>query len=157
LSGRTPGVTLDFAAVPDWWGTPRPATRSVHVDVIADPGAREAAYEQGQYDLNGFGGSSPLNQADLRRIRATPDLAAQLLTVPGTASAWVGFNLVHDAVRGAGGPFLTALGQAGKDLRLAFSLALDRSRLAAACGGLCTPATGGLIPSGLAGSGGDGS
>src|SRR5262249_47978738 len=32
-------------------------------------------------------------------------------------------------------------------------LAVDRRRLAALCGALCTPATGGIIPSGLAGSG----
>jgi ABC-type transport system substrate-binding protein len=156
LSGRTPGQSLDFAAVPDWQGSPRPTVRSVHVDVIADAAAREAAYEQGQYDLNGFGGASTLEPSDLSRVRATPNLAAQLLTVPGTASAWVSFNLVHDAIRGAAGPFLTSLGPSARDLRLAFSLALDRRRLAAACGGLCTAATGGLIPNGLAGSGGDG-
>jgi ABC-type oligopeptide transport system substrate-binding subunit len=156
LSGRTPGESLDFAAVPDWWGTP-PTLRGVHVEVVAGAAAREAAYEQGGYDLNGFGGSNALSPSDLTRIEATPGLRAELLTRPGTGSAWVSFNLVHDAIRGAGGPFLASLGQAGRDLRLAFSLALDRRRLASACGALCTPATGGIIPPGLAGSGGDGS
>jgi ABC-type oligopeptide transport system substrate-binding subunit len=157
LSGRVTGESLDFAAVPDWWGSPPPTLRAVHVDVDPDATEREAAYEQGQYDLNGFGGSNELSPSDLNRIRSTSRLSAELLTRPGTGSAWVGFNLVHDAVRGAGGPFLTALGQSSKDLRLAFSLGLDRRRLAAACGALCTPATGGIIPSGLAGYGGDGS
>jgi len=156
-SGRIPGQSLDFAAVAGWWGDPPPTLRAVHVDVVADATAREAAYEQGRYDINGFGGSTPLSPSDLTRIRSTPRLAAELVTQPGTGSAWVGFNLVHDSVRGAAGPFLTALGQASRDLRLAFALALDRRRLAAACGGLCTPATGGIIPSGLAGYGGDGS
>jgi ABC-type oligopeptide transport system substrate-binding subunit len=157
LSGRAPGRSLDFAAVRDWWGSPLPTVHAVHVDVVADAAGREAAYEQGQYDLNGFGGATTFASADLGRIRSTPRLAAELVTRPGTGSAWVSFNLVHDAARGAGGPFLATLGRAGRDLRLAFALALDRKRLAAACGALCTPATGGLIPSGLAGYGGDGS
>jgi ABC-type oligopeptide transport system substrate-binding subunit len=157
LSGRTSGESLDFAAVPDWWGDTPPTVRTVHVDVVADATEREAAYEQGQYYVNGFGGSNTLSPSDLTRIEATPSLAAELLTRPGTGSAWVSFNMVHDAIRGAGGPFLASLGQAALDLRLAFSLALDRSRLSAACGALCSPATGGLIPRGLAGYGGDGS
>jgi ABC-type oligopeptide transport system substrate-binding subunit len=157
LSRRSQGRSLDFAAVRDWWGSPPPTVRAVHVDVIPDAAGREAAYEQGQYDLNGFGGPSTLTATDLTRIRSTPRLAAELVARPGTGSAWVSFNLVHDGVRAAGGPFLTTLGQAGRDLRLAFALALDRKRLASACGALCTPATGGLIPTGLAGYGGDGS
>jgi oligopeptide transport system substrate-binding protein len=156
LGRRTAGQALDFVAVADRPGTPQPIVRSVHVDVIADAASREAEYEQDRYDVNGFGGSSTLDAGDLSRIRSTPYLAAQLLTVRGTGSAWVSFNLVHDAVRGAAGPFLTALGPAARDLRLALSLALDRGKLAAACRGVCTPATGGLIPSGLAGNGGDG-
>ena len=157
LSGRTPGRSLEFEAVPDWWGTLRPTVQRLRLDVVPDATAREAAYERGEYDLNGFGGASILSPRDLRRIRATPDLAAQLVTRPGTGSVWVSFNLVHDSVRQAGGPFLLALGQPARDLRLAFALAVDKRRLAAAaCAGLlCMPATGGLIPKGLAGYGGD--
>jgi oligopeptide transport system substrate-binding protein len=158
LSGRSPGRSLDFSATPDWWGPVRPTVQRLHLDVVPDAAAREAAYEQGQYDLNGFGGASLLTRSDLARITTTPKLAAQLLTTPGTGSAWVSFNLVHDPVRPAGGPFLTALGQRARDLRTAFALAVDRKRLAAACAGLlCTPATGGLIPRGLKGYAGDGS
>ncbi len=159
LSGRGAGQWLDFQAIPDWWGNPRPTVRNVHVDVIPDPTARQAGYEQGLYDLNGFGGAGILSRADLNRIKATPRLAAQLVTRPGTGSAWVGFNLVHDSVRGASGPFVVTLGQPARDLRLALALAIDKTRLAAAaCAGLfCTAATGGLIPRGLNGYAGDGS
>jgi ABC-type oligopeptide transport system substrate-binding subunit len=158
LAARIPGRSLAFAAVPGWWGTPAPTVRALRLDVVPDAADRESAYEAGRYDLNGFGGASVLSRADLARIQATPKLAAQLVTTPGTGSVWVGFNLVHDAVRPAGGPFLLSLGGPAADLRLAFALAVDRRRLAAACAGmLCTAATGGLIPKGLAGYGGDGS
>jgi ABC-type oligopeptide transport system substrate-binding subunit len=154
LAARAPGRSLDFAAVTGWRGSPSPTVRALHVDVVPDAGEREADYEEGAYDLNGFGGSSTLRPGDLRRIRGTPALAAQLVSRTGAGSAWVNFNLVHDPVRTATGPFLNALGQAAQDLRLALALAVDRRRLAAACDGLCTPSSGGLIPAGLAGSGG---
>jgi ABC-type oligopeptide transport system substrate-binding subunit len=158
MSARTPGQALDFQAIANWWGTPQPTVKKVHLDVIPDAGAREARYEQGQYDLNGFGGSSVLGRQDLARIKTT-DLAKQLTLRPGIASTWVSFNLVHDAARVAGGPFLDSLGQPARDLRLAFTLAVDKAKLAlAVCGGvLCTPATGGLVPRGLKGYGGDNS
>jgi oligopeptide transport system substrate-binding protein len=159
LTGRSPGESLDFQSNPRRWGAPGPTVRNVHIDVVPDAGTREAAYEQGRYDLNGFGGASTLSQADLTRIKASSRLAAELTIRPGTGSAWVSFNLVHDPVREAGGPFLLAAGASARDLRLAFALAVDKTRLAAAaCAGLlCLPATGGLIPKGLAGYGGDGS
>src|SRR5215472_16056408 len=72
LGGRVAGQSLDFAAIPNWWGAPQPTVRAVHVDVVADATEREAAYEQGRYDLNGFGGSSELSPSDLTRIAATP-------------------------------------------------------------------------------------
>ena len=155
LSGRAPGRWLEFRSVAGWWGTPRPTVRALHLDVVPDAAAREAAYERGEYDLNGFGGAGVLAPADLARIRTTPRLAAELTVRTGTGSAWVGFNLVHDAVRTAGGPFLVSLGQPARNLRTAFALAVDKRRLAAAAcaGDLCAPATGGLIPPGLQGSG----
>jgi oligopeptide transport system substrate-binding protein len=157
LAAWEPGRSLDFAAVPGWWGSPAPEVRALHVDVVPDAAAREAAFEEGQADLNGFGGASTMRPEDLGRIRSTPTLAAQLVTRTGAASAWISFNLVHDSARTAAGPFLSTLGEPAADLRLALALAVDRRRLATVCGGLCTPATGGLIPAGLAGSGGAGS
>ena len=158
LSARTPGRSLEFEAVPGWWGAPQPSVRRLVLDVLPEAGARENAYELGRYDLNGFGGGF-LALGDLNRIRSTPALARQLRLRPGIGSTWVNFNLVHDAARVAGGPFLSALGRPARDLRLAFALAVDKRRLTAAvCRDLlCVPATGGLIPTGLRGSGGDGS
>lgn len=158
MSARTPGQTVEFQAVTNWWGAPQPTVRKVDIDVISDAAAREQRYEEGRYDLNGFGGSSVLTQDDLARIKTT-DLAKELVLQPGISSTWVNFNLVHDAARAGGGPFLDSLGQPARDLRLAFALAIDKKKLAAAvCGrALCSPATGGLVPKGLKGYGGDGS
>jgi oligopeptide transport system substrate-binding protein len=158
MTRRSPGQSIEFAAVSGWWGAPQPTVRKVQIDVTPDAHAREAGYEQGRYDLNGFGGSSVVTQDDLSRIKST-DLAKQLVVRPGIGSTWVNFNLVHDATRAAAGPFLEALGQPARDLRLAFALAVDKKKLASAmCDStLCTPATGGLVPKGLKGYGGDGS
>jgi ABC-type oligopeptide transport system substrate-binding subunit len=159
LRDRAPGQRLTFEAVPNWWGGRPAGVETMNLDVVPDTAAREAGFEQGQYDLNGFGGASLFTPADVARIRATPKLAGELMARPGTGSAWVSFNLVHDPMRTAAGPFLTSLGQPAHDLRLAFALAVDKQRLAAgACAGLiCTAATGGLIPPGLVGYRGDGS
>jgi ABC-type oligopeptide transport system substrate-binding subunit len=157
MPARTPGRSLEFEAVPHWWGAPKPTVRVLHLSVVPDAGARETAYELGQYDLNGFGGGGGLTLNDLTRVKAAPGLVKQLLLRTGISSTWVNFNLVHDPARAAGGPFVDSLGQPARDLRMAFALAIDKRKLArAVCRDLlCLPATGGLIPKGLKGYGSD--
>ena len=84
---------------------------------------------------------------DILRIKAGPK-ASELKFIPKTRTTWVGYNFKK-------GPFA---GAAGKDLRKAFSLAIDRAKLVdVACshGITCAPATGGLISKGLKGYLGD--
>src|SRR5262245_24297673 len=157
MSARTPGQSVDFTAVSNWWGTPKPVVQKIHLDTIKDGSTRETAYEQGKYDINGYGGYSNLNVADILRIKGSSSLSKELLLHPKVRTTWVDFNLVHDASRQAAGPFVDANGASAKDLRMAFALAIDKAKLAdVACHGIvCVPATGGLITRGLKGYLGD--
>jgi oligopeptide transport system substrate-binding protein len=158
VSARTPGQSIDFQSVPNWWGSPKPTVKNVHLDIVKDTGTREAAYEQGKYDLNGFGGYSNLNVDDILRIKNTSNLSKELVLHPKVRTTWVNFNMVANDVRQAKGPFVDTPGSTtGKDLRMAFTLAIDKQKLAqTVCQNLvCTPATGGLITKGLKGYLGD--
>jgi oligopeptide transport system substrate-binding protein len=149
MTARTPKQSLDFEPVANWWGSPKPTLKKIHVDVIADLGTAITKYEQGGYDDVGYGDmNGNLPQEDILRIKADSTKSAELTFVPKTRTTWVGMNWVK-------GPFL---GDAGKPLRKAFSLAIDRGKMAqAVCskGLTCTPATGGLISKGLKGYLGD--
>ena len=114
-------------------------------------------YEQGGYDINGYGGFSNLELRDTLRIQRTRGLKDQLALRPGGRTYWVSFNLRADSRRKAVGPFIDSAGSSARALRLAFTLAVDKKRLAAVvCRGiLCAPATGGIITKGLKGYLGD--
>ena len=158
MSARTPGQSVDFTAVSNWWGSPKPTVKNVHLDIIKDASTRETGYEQGKYDLNGFGGYSNLNVDDILRIKNTSNLSKQLLLHPKVRTTWVNMNMVANDVRQAKGPFADTPGStSGKDLRMAFALAIDKAKLTqTVCQGIvCVPATGGLITKGLKGYLGD--
>ena len=158
MTARTPKQSADFQAVPNWWGSPKPVVKNIHLDIITDGSTRETAFEQGKYDINGYGGYSNLAVDDVLRIQNTPSLRSQLLLHPKVRTTWVDFNLVHDSARSAAGPFLDSNGPSAKDLRMAFALAIDKKKLTdTVCGKslLCVPATGGLLTKGLKGYGGD--
>jgi ABC-type oligopeptide transport system substrate-binding subunit len=154
MTARVPKQSVDFASVDNWWGTPKPTVTKVHLDVsVNDASTAITKYEQGGYDAVGYGGYSSLPVADILRIQGTSNEKAQLLLQPKVRTYWVSFNMVHDAKRQAGGPFLLADGQAAHDLRLAFALAVDKTKLVSVvCQNIvCVPATGGLIPPTLIG------
>jgi len=154
MTARVPKQSVDFAAVDNWWGSPKPTVTKVHLDVsVNDASTAITKYEQGGYDAVGYGGYSSLPVADILRIQGTSNEKAQLLLQPKVRTYWVSFNMVHDAKRQAGGPFLLADGQAAHDLRLAFALAVDKTKLVSVvCQNIvCVPATGGLIPPTLIG------
>jgi oligopeptide transport system substrate-binding protein len=154
MTARVPKQSVDFAAVPNWWGSPKPTVTKVHLDVsVNDASTAITKYEQGGYDAVGYGGYSSLPVADILRIQGTSNEKAQLLLQPKVRTYWVSFNMVHDAKRQAGGPFLLSDGQSAHDLRLAFDLAVDKTKLVSVvCQNIvCTPATGGLIPPTLIG------
>lgn len=157
MTGRTPDHSLDLTAIPSWWGKPRPTLTRVHIDVLPDQATALTKYEQGMEDLFGFGAYSPA-VADIQRYQAKASLKSQVLIEPGQKSYWLSFNMVSDAKRSAGGPFTLDQGKSAHDLREAFALSIDRAALAKQlCGDIvCTAATGGVIPRGLAGYVGDG-
>ena len=157
MTAYTPKQSVDFAAVPNWWGSPKPTLKKIHIDILGNAESAITAYEQGSYDIYGYGGWSNAPVDAILRIQGTANEKSQLLLHPKVRTTWVQFNLVQDASRPAGGPFLLSGGQSAKDLRLAFALAVDKTKLASVvCSDIvCSPATGGLITKGLIGYAGD--
>jgi oligopeptide transport system substrate-binding protein len=158
MTARAPDQSVDFVAVDSWWGSPKPTVKKVHLDILGDASAAIAKYEQGAYDIYGYGGFSNAPVTDIMRIQGTPSEREQLLIRTKVSTTFVSFNMVSDSRRQAKGPFSLDQGQSAHDLRLAFALAVDKKRLATSlCSGIaCTAATGGLIPKGLTGYMGDG-
>ena len=155
----TPKQVVDFAAVDNWWGSPKPTLKKVHIDIsVNNASTAITKYEQGGYDIYGYGGYSNAPVADILRIKGTSNESAQLLLHPKVRSYWVSFNMVIDSHRPAKGPFAPIADDSAKNLRMAFALAVDKTKLVqTVCQGIvCTPATGGLIPPGLIGYMGDG-
>ena len=157
MTAYTPKQSVEFSAVSNWWGSPKPTLTKVHLDILGNAQSAIQAYEQGSYDLYGFGGWSSAPVDAILRIQGTANEKSQLLLHPKVRTTWVLFNLIHDAARPAAGPFLLSGGQSAKNLRLAFALAVDKTKLATVvCHDIvCAPATGGLITKGLIGYAGD--
>jgi ABC-type oligopeptide transport system substrate-binding subunit len=172
MTGYVPKQSVDFAAVDNWWGSPKPTLKKVHLDILGQAHSAIVAYEQGSYDIYGYGGYSSAPVDDILRIQGIANEKNQLILHPKVRTTWVQFNLVHDAKRSADGPFLCAPPTAAGDdtctqsanpkgwaLRMAFALAVDKAKLATVvCHDIvCAPATGGLITKGLIGYAGDNS
>ena len=158
MAARVPDQSVDFVAVDTWWGSPKPTVKKVHLDILTDASNAIAKYEQGAYDLYGYGGFSNAPVTDILRIQSTANEKDQLLIHTTASTTWVTFNMVSDSKRLAKGPFSLDQGQSAHDLRLAFALAVDKKKLATVvCSDVaCAAATGGLIPKGLTGYMGDG-
>src|SRR6266581_566308 len=158
MTSRVPKATVDFASVDNWWGSPKPTVTKVHLDIINDASTAITKYEQGGYDIYGYGGYSNAPVADVIRIQNTANEKSQLLIHAKVRTTWLSFNMVSDNKRLAKGPFTLDQGQSGHDLRLAFALAVDKKKLATVvCSDIvCEAATGGLITKGLTGYLGDG-
>ncbi len=158
MTAHTTDQSLDFGAITDWWGRPKPTLTTIHIDVVSDPTAALARYEAGTFDLYGYAAYGAA-AADVARVRAKPAEKEQLVLEVKNKTYFLSFNMVADAKRPAGGPFTLDQGNISHNLRLAFNLSIDRAKLAKdLCSDIaCVPATGGLIPKGLAGYLGDGS
>ena len=96
---------------------------------------------------------------DVVKIQSNAAEKGQLVLEVKNKSYFVSFNTVSDAKRPAGGPFTLDQGKAAHDMRLAFTLSIDRTKLAKdLCANVaCISAVGGVIPKGLLGYLGDGS
>jgi oligopeptide transport system substrate-binding protein len=155
MTARVPKQSLEFTAVDNWWGSLQPTVKKVKIDVIGDMAQGVAKYEQGGYDLIGYGGmGSDIPIDDVLRLQKDPKLSKELKFVNKVRTIWIQFNFVK-----AGSPFKGDLESGpAHDLRLAFSLAIDRTQMVSvACAGgvTCSAATGGLITKGLKGYLGD--
>ncbi|HVS07826.1 MAG TPA: peptide ABC transporter substrate-binding protein [Candidatus Dormibacteraeota bacterium] len=157
LTARTRNESLVFTPVPHWWGGSTGELTRVELQVLPPGASQWQAYQTGKVDVLGF--AAPVSAAglpeltsslgpQLRNLASDPVHRAEIHTWPFGHTDWVGFNF-------QAGPFS---GAQGRDLRQAFSQAIDRSALAqAVCenGWICTPANGGLITKGLQGYLGD--
>lgn len=155
LSSYVPKQSIQYKAVANWWGSPKPTLTGVNID-IKDPSAEStavSAWEQGGYDLVGYDSFSTLPVADILRVKGTASETAQLHLVPKGRTTYVSPNIGYPST---GGPFV-GQSAAAKGLRMAFDLAIDRTGLVATvCKNvLCTAATGGVITKGLIGYLGD--
>ncbi len=149
MTARTPKKSLDFEPVANWWGGSTGALKKVHVEVIEDQASSDTKYEQGGFDLIGYGDMKPTPE-DVLRFKNSAQLKSQFVLFPGVRSTWLGFNLERGPFKGI---------EEGKLGRLAVSQAIDRNQLvdvACAKAVTCTAASGGFIPKGLKGYLGDG-
>jgi oligopeptide transport system substrate-binding protein len=161
MTARTAKQSLDFAPVANWYGGSTGTLTKVHLEVIADQKAQLTKYESGGYSLIGFANQS-LTPEDVIRYHSDPQLNKQLTLQPSARTSWIGYNMCD-----ASNPTASCKGQAaspfagdgaGKTLREAFSLAVDRAQLvdiACSKGTACVAATGGVITKGLKGYLGD--
>lgn len=146
-----------FTPVERWWGGRTGSLSKIELHVISDPATQWQAYLAGDVDVLGYGvpesgtGLPELASSlapELESLSSDPVHRNELRTFNVGRTEWVGFSF-------EAGPFS---GADGRDLRLAFSQAIDRSALArAVCQDrrICQPATGGLIAKGLQGYLGD--
>jgi oligopeptide transport system substrate-binding protein len=159
MTARTPKQSLDFAPVPNWYGGSTGSLTKVHIEIVADQKAQITKYESGGYSLIGNANQS-LTPEDVIRYNSDSQLKKQLTLQPAARTSWIGYNMCT----GSGQPVKTCTsaspfaGDAGKPLREAFSLAVDRDQLidiACSKGTACVKATGGVITKGLKGYLGD--
>jgi oligopeptide transport system substrate-binding protein len=161
MTARTPKQSLDFAPVANWWGGSTGSLTKIHIEIVADQKAQLTKYESGGYSLIGFANQS-LTPEDVIRYNSDSQLKKQLNLQPAARTTWIGFNFCTG--KGQPGKSCTTslnspfAGDAGKPLREAFSLAVDRDQLvdiACSKGTACVKATGGVITKGLKGYLGD--
>lgn len=162
MTARTPKQSTDFAPVGNWWGGSTGTLTKIHIEIVADQKAQITKYESGGYSLIGFANQS-LTPEDVIRYHSDSQLTKQLQLQASARTTWIGFNFCDSSNKSkacAGKPASPFAGDAGKTLREAFSLAIDRDQLTdVACShsSTCTKATGGLITKGLHGYTGDNS
>jgi ABC-type oligopeptide transport system substrate-binding subunit len=153
MKAWTRGRSLEFQRVPGWWGGSTGTLLNVQLEIVDDAHSRFSRYQRGDFDLLGYAGDpqvASVDPSDVRAMQRDPQHSGGVKLVPQAGTTWVQYNF-------ASGPFAGL--EEGKLGRLAFSIAIDRSKVvAAACEGgiVCQVATGGLISKGLRGYLGDG-
>ena len=156
LSSYVPKQSIAFTQVHNWWGSPKPTLTKVDIEIHGRSAVATdvISFERGTFDLIGYGGANTsLPLATILAIKDSSAYGRDLHTQPIGRTQWVSFNIGYPAT---GGPFVGDAAPA-KGLRLAFTLAVDKQRLATTvCHDLtCQAATGGVITKSLIGYGGD--
>lgn len=151
MTDWTSSGELDFAPVANWWNGNTGALTRVELRLVT--GTDDwTGYQNGQFDVLGFGQPyfAVHNVASIAALRENAAQRSEVHSWPLGTTAWVGFKLPSGLFSGSG---------EGRQLRQAFSQAIDRNKLAhAVCqdAAICVPATGGMIAKGLQGYLGDG-
>src|SRR2546430_12275962 len=101
MTAYTPKQSVEFSAVSNWWNTPKPTLTKVHLDILQDAHSAITAYEQGSYDLYGFGGYSNAPISDILPIHSSASEKDQPNLHPKVRTTWVTFDIVADSSRPA--------------------------------------------------------
>src|SRR5258708_9917482 len=105
MTSRVPKQSVDFAAVPNWWGSPKPTLTKVHLDVsVNDASTAITKYEQGGYDIVGYGGHSPPPLPPLPPDQASTTERPPPILPPAVPTSCVRLNHGPHAKRQARGP-----------------------------------------------------
>jgi oligopeptide transport system substrate-binding protein len=151
MTDWTSNGDLAFAPVANWWNGSTGALTRVELHIVT--GADDwTGYNNGQFDVVGFGQPylAVHNVQSIAALRQNAARRSEVRTWPLGTTVWVGFKLPSGLFSGS---------DQGRQLRQAFSQAIDRKKLAlAVCqdATICAPATGGMIAKGLRGYLGDG-
>src|SRR4029077_11667071 len=68
MTGRVPKQSVDFQDISNWWGSPKPTLKAIHIEIINDASSAIQKWEQGGYDIYGYGGYSNAPVADILPI-----------------------------------------------------------------------------------------
>src|SRR5256886_16876274 len=79
----TPKQSVEFDAVANWWGSPKPTLKKVKIDIsVTNASTAITTYEQGGYDIVGYGGFNKPPGGGTPRLTSTPTPAHQLVSFP---------------------------------------------------------------------------
>src|SRR5579864_9547721 len=82
MTAYTAKTSVDFQSVDNWWGSPKPTLKKVHIDILGNAESAIQAYEQGSYDIYGYGGYSNAPVDAVLRIQGLASEKRQLLPHP---------------------------------------------------------------------------
>src|SRR3989475_11812904 len=100
----TPKQSVEFDAVANWWGSPKPTLTKVKIDIsVTNASTAITKYEQGGYDIVGYGGYNNPPPAGILPLQKTNNKAGHPLLPPQTRRTSGSFNHGHDGPRPAGG------------------------------------------------------
>jgi oligopeptide transport system substrate-binding protein len=154
MTARTPGHSMEFAPVQNWWGGSTGHLTSVRVVIASDEQSLEQDYQHGTIDMFD-GGYDMRDIPDVERSLRAAGHSAEIHDIASSELFYLenSFDMTYLCFSLGAGPFA---GQGGRLGREAFSLAIDRAALVKD-GQIdqARAATGGTVPAGDIGYLGD--